>query len=489
MQPGISVRDHCLNVGCVADAMVVALPQNVRSLLPPGAATLAGLHDAGKISPGFQGKCETWLLEQNLAALAQTMGWARSEGDHSKVSQFTLQHLLREQTGLAKSDAAFWAAAVGMHHGTPHWRGEWKPAACSGIPTDDEWEERRRSLVAELAAIFGDLPRLPHVDLDDFSALWQLAGLITVADWIGSDETFFSPARAPVPAEVQAAQSTAKRALERIGMEAPHIARGLSFQDLFDFPPNDLQAAALEFIREPGVYVIEAPMGMGKTEAALAAAYRLICDGHASGIYFALPTQATSNRIHERVAAFLARIETQAPRLVHSGSWLLDVHLRFPSFNAVQPDDQRRAARDWFASAKRALLAPFGVGTVDQALLGVIAVRHFFVRHFALAGKAVVLDEVHSYDVYTGTLIEALIRALVKLRCTVIILSATLTKTRREKLLGLAQSNVEARDEPFPLITSAIGGKAIHPREIDGTASPLPVRIRFRAEDELLGDA
>src|SRR6185369_16906732 len=135
---------------------------------------------------------------------------------------------------------------------------------------------------------------------------------------------------------------------------------------------------------------------------------------------------------------FLRRSQTIAPRLVHSGSWLMDPELRFPSLNAGQPDDQRRTARDWFASSKRSLIAPFGVGTVDQALLGVIAVKHFFVRHFALAGKVVILDEVHSYDVFTGTLIEALISALLKLRCTVIILSATLTRERREKLLSVA---------------------------------------------------
>ncbi len=68
--------------------------------------------------------------------------------------------------------------------------------------------------------------------------------------------------------------------------------------------------------------------------------------------------------------------------------------------------------RDWFASAKRALLAPFGVGTVDQALLGVVAAKHFFVRHYALAGRVVILDEIHSYDVYTGTLIDKLISTL-----------------------------------------------------------------------------
>ncbi len=58
--PAISVRDHCLNVGCVAEALRARLPNVLRPLLPPGAVTLAALHDIGKISPGFQRKCKWW---------------------------------------------------------------------------------------------------------------------------------------------------------------------------------------------------------------------------------------------------------------------------------------------------------------------------------------------------------------------------------------------------------------------------------------------
>ena len=188
-----------------------------------------------------------------------------------------------------------------------------------------------------------------------------------------------------------------------------------------------MQQAALEVITAPGVYLIEGPMGSGKTEAALAAAYGLLASGQASGLYFALPTQMTSNAIHKRVQKFTERIAEQPEhvRLAHSAAWMLD-------------DDQyllgNEEARKWLASAKRALLVPFGVGTIDQALMGVIAVKHFFLRQFGLAGKVVLLDEVHSYDLYTGTLIDTLVKRLRELNCTVIILSATLTSQRREEL-------------------------------------------------------
>jgi len=108
--------------------------------------------------------------------------------------------------------------------------------------------------------------------------------------------------------------------LKEIGFVKPKIVKGLSFRDLFDNHPYDMQRQALSTITDRGVYVIEAPMGMGKTEAALGAAYRLLCDGKANGIYFALPTQATSNRMHERMEKFVRRI---APDAVGAKSYMV----------------------------------------------------------------------------------------------------------------------------------------------------------------------
>ncbi|MDW7979016.1 MAG: hypothetical protein RMH97_00395 [Verrucomicrobiales bacterium] len=80
----------------------------------------------------------------------------------------------------------------------------------------------------------------------------------------------------------------------------------------------------MEIITRPGIYVIEGPMGFGKTEAALAAAYKLIEAGCANGLYFALPTRVTSDRIHKRVQPFVNQICAEAEQvpLVHSASLL-----------------------------------------------------------------------------------------------------------------------------------------------------------------------
>jgi CRISPR-associated endonuclease/helicase Cas3 len=138
-----------------------------------------------------------------------------------------------------------------------------------------------------------------------------------------------------------------------------------------------------------------------------------------------------------------------------------------------------QTGRSWFASSKRALLAPYGVGTIDQALLGIVAAKHFFVRQFGLAGKVVVLDEVHSYDLYTGVLITELVKRLIELSCTVIILSATLIEERRRELLSLSA------DQPLGAAYPMISG--VSDSFIEQVCEPpLPKTVRIRSLDGAL---
>ncbi len=222
------------------------------------------------------------------------------------------------------------------------------------------------------------------------------------------------------------------------------------------------------------------------------AAYNLLAGGQATGIYFALPTQTTSNRIHRRVADFVERLAPGAgTRLVHGNSWLHDVA---PSLGGCQEGNAkdregRHDGRDWFASSRRALLAPFGVGTVDQALLGVVSAKHFFVRQYALAGKVVILDEVHSYDLYTGTLLDRLVARLRDLGATVIVLSATLTAARRRQLLGLSDGALEA-SAAYPLLSANLGAGGSGGSEVCQFAvppdPPRTVHVRFMPGDDLV---
>ena len=478
-KPGISVLDHCLNVGCVAEALVALLPPQLHKLIPSGAATLAALHDIGKVSPGFQQKWPEWLVKYQFAAIAKAQNWALCETNHGKVTAFELREHFRAKWGDDRWERI--AHCVGAHHGSLFGKLLAKPP--KNDPTD--WASpARRQLFTELERLLGELPSTPS-ELPE-PAVWCLAGLISVADWIGSNERFFGPPANDQQRGHEEAKGNAKRAVADIGWGAYRVRPGLTFADLFEFEkPSDIQSRAAGLAEPSGVALIEASMGTGKTEAALGLAYRVIESGAANGLYFALPTQVTSNRIHLRVRKFLERAaaEPATLRLAHANSWLLDDSCAVIS-PAGDEDATPALARDWFASAKRALLAPYGVGTIDQALLGVVAAKHFFVRQFALAGKVVILDEIHSYDLYTGTLVDHLIRRLRELGATVVVLSATLTAQRKRELLCLPQ-NTRLRDHyPLLSILPKDGGKL---RQLEGEseqAKEVTVRCVELAEDD-----
>jgi len=476
-KPGISVYDHMVDVGCVAQCLTEIAPQLlVRfGLLADEVGALAALHDLGKISPGFQQKCQAWLEENGLVTVARNGCWDTGmEGDHGRVSHAAIQDFLMEE-GMRRKTAKFISTVLAAHHGKikypPNDRGIRSPsiAPISEERSAIDWSAERKACAKAIWNQFSGCRSTLAID-EVSPALWWLAGLTTVADWIGSNEAFFPASREP---RNEAVVQLAQQALDAIGFRKSEFRPGLSFHDLFhdtsdvEWHPNDMQQKTYTTVTGPGVYVIEAPMGIGKTEAALWAAYRLLLSGKATGIYFALPTQVTSNRIHLRLSEFVKRIVSGGDRthLIHANSWLLDSEFTLsPSTTDAKTggSDDARKGRDWFASTKRALLAPFGVGTVDQALLGVVAAKHFFVRHFALAGKVVILDEVHSYDLYTGTLIDKLIATLEGLGCTVIVLSATLTRKRLEQIVLLGDGQGMGT-LPYPLITGRKEGEPIHP--------------------------
>lgn len=425
--PGRLVLSHCRIVGEVARVMIGRMPVWLRAaLFPDGAELIAAAHDIGKVSPTFQNKIYSALTQGDKAVLAVLTAFnpetEKSWGGHAGVSQATTD---------AQNVGKYIPEILGQHHG-------FSPnltiyQANSEVFGGELWNVNRHELLAQLKQVLTcDFPVVS-------SALQAkvLAGLTTVSDWIGSG-SLFDDSENDSPEKIELA-------LDAAGYVRPQLKPGLSFFEVFGFTPKETQSKLIAVADQPGVYVLEAPMGLGKTEAALYAAYQLLEKNAATGIYFALPTQLTSDKIHERVNAFLQCIladqsQHKQALLVHGSAWL------------KQPFDMGEEGNPggaWFNQGKRGILAPFAVGTIDQALMAVMNVKHGFVRAFGLAGKVVILDEVHSYDSYTGTILDALVKALRELHCTVIILSATLTRERREKLLG-----TESRASSYPLVTA-----------------------------------
>lgn len=453
---GRTVEEHCRIAGAIAAALARRLNADLPGMLPPGAHIPALLHDIGKVWIIFQAKIHNAIAGKNahkhvpeLAAADLTLD--KKYGGHAAVSWACLAAL---------GAPASLARIAGAHHGR-----ESIPdgGAIAGGPA---WREVRRQLCHRLMGEAADWP--------DFNALMEriVLGLTVTADWIASGPLFDDPGEDWRP--------LVERALDEAGFLRPEIRRRLSFEEIFSFAPRPAQRALYEQVSGPGVYVLEAPMGLGKTEAALYAAYRMLDQGKSRGIYFALPTQLTSNRIHVRVNAFLERVlkERRDALLLHGMAWLE----RF--LHQQRMGEEAAPDQSWFSTARRGILAPFAVGTIDQALFSALRVRHGALRTFGLAGKTVILDEVHSYDAYTGTLLDALVSQLRDMGCTVIILSATLTAERRAALLpGMGTLSTD-----YPLISAApVGAEG---REVPcAGGQSASVALSRGSEDDALEEA
>ncbi len=454
-EAGYGVAEHCHIVGEVARELLRRMPRWLREeLYPPGAELVAASHDVGKVSPTFQLKIRRAIEGSSCTPpeLKQAVSLKESSwGGHPGVSQLTLEAM---ETG------RYIPKIAGLHHG-------YSPRVEGRIATDSQfggelWQEARQRLLERLREEL-DCEEWPDIRDEDQARV--LAGLTTVADWIGSGSFFEEP--------VPDWQERIVPAVDSAGFIPSGVREGLGFEEIFGFPPRESQQIFYQQACRPGVHILEAPMGLGKTEAALYAAYLALSRNDATGIYFALPTQLTSEKIHDRVGAFLDSILLpgsihRMPKLLHGNAWLKELEM----------GEEGRPGRSWFDARKRGILAPFAVGTIDQALMAVMNVRHGFVRAFGLAGKVVILDEVHSYDAYTGLLLDELVSTLRRLHCTVIILSATLTRERRQSFLERPVHGLE-----YPLVTSQ-PADADSPVELPVTAqTDHLVTIRLQAED------
>jgi CRISPR-associated endonuclease/helicase Cas3 len=461
---------------------------------------LAGSHDLGKVSPAFQFQVSE--VGKALAGSSLYDLWSSfpreiraQKTPHGTVTAATLPIFLIEvglgqelSEKLAKRLAKRLAAIVGGHHG-------FFPSAqeiedldqnLAGIDEQRGWRPFSRSIFQQLQSFVG----LTATDLPiqcDNSAAMILAGLTTVSDWIASNSDTKNgfPYAGNTDFEQYAKDLSEKacRALEAIGWRPVAKNEPRTFQELFPMikHPRPLQEASIELtenLSAPCLILVEASMGEGKTEAALFLADYLQHQTPAGGFYIGLPTQATSNAMWKRVKDFLGQRYPQTfvnLTLSHSAA-ALKADYGSCRLDQVYDEDRGVVASEWHTARKRSLLSPYGVGTIDQGLMGVVRSRHQFVRLFGLAGRTVILDEIHAYDLYTSTLLERFLEWLALLGSPVIALSATLPTETRKKLVNAYAKGCGIPEPELP--------KAAYPRITAFTPAGLQVKS-FEASEHV----
>ncbi|MEW5738696.1 MAG: CRISPR-associated helicase Cas3' [Myxococcota bacterium] len=442
----------------------------------PTIASVVALHDIGKIDTRFQRKAPAVAnrLRPHTAQLACGPYDHGTEGFRQLEARPTERHLWARTLG----ERAFpLIRAVCGHHGVLPSRDEPAPYPYPrSIRGEDE--AARAAFLTTIADFFAQVgARLPWTGIVSGPLVQQLAGLCTVADWLGSNVEFF-PYRAdvPEPAEYwQAALTSASNATRAAGLTRVGPGAG-GFATLFPgFTPRDVQTLMDRVPADrPSLTLIEAEMGKGKTEASLALASRFLAAGLGDGVTVCLPTMATSN-------AMFARVRDVAERLFSTGEVQLALAhgraARHPLLRSIVRAGLRQRDADaaeasvacarWLLNRKRVLLAQLGVGTIDQALQAALTIRHQFVRMFGLSRNVLIVDEVHAYDAYMNVLLELLLEWMGALRVPVVLLSATLPSVRRSELVAAWRRGAGQYDEvalapladavrdPYPLVTVA----------------------------------
>ena len=411
-------------------------------------AAVAFLHDIGKLHPGFQAKGwaegvwrgpttghlkESWaflILAARLpehpfhATMRRMLDWGEAVpplmgamfAHHGRPVEPPSSPTLREWPSLAHYD--WWTEARGMSDALLHWFPEAFESGREHVP---------------------DTPRFCH----------EVAGLAALADWIGSDRQFFE-FEAPFASDYDTrAHDAAARALTAIGFDSRALAAtpAPSFRKLTDFPkPNPAQAAVGSVDSDARLVILEAETGSGKTEAALWRFTQLLAAGVVSGLYFAVPTRAAARQLHDRVDKALRRaFGTAAPEAVLAIPGMLRAGeftgQRLPHWRVKWDDDAATAPQRWAAEhATRFLAAPVAVGTVDQAMLAGLQVKHAHLRGSALSRSLLVIDEVHASDAYMTEILKHLLDGHLATGGYAMLMSATLGATARARWT----------DEPLP---------------------------------------
>lgn len=471
---------------------------------------LAAIHDIGKATPVFQikkGYSNSTDLDIQLLEKLERAGFCGvsslylafpNKTPHNIAGQYLLnQYGVRDDI----------SAIVGGHHGKPvHYKKDiedQKAYKKNYFQSEDKESEIYQKWSDVQSEIFKwALKESNFHSIDDLPKIKQpaqviLSGLLIMADWIASNDTYF-----PL-FEIHKETLSHSEKLKRVqdGFEkwqkvdiwnsdynSDYVG---TYDKRFGFIPRNVQYVLSDTIdqtSQPGIFILEAPMGSGKTEAALIAAEQLAYRTGRNGLFFGLPTQATSNGIFPRIIHWLDSIseeqhENMGIRLSHGKAYLnekftdLAKGIDIDGFNSNT--DGTIIVNEWFSGRKTSSLDDFVVGTVDQFLMLALKQKHLALRHLGFSKKVVIIDEVHAYDAYMNQYLLQAIKWMGAYRVPIMILSATLPSKRRTELVKSYMSGMgrkwskkdrkELQDrlktDAYPLITYTDGDETYQIKE------------------------
>lgn len=500
LNPYKSLIHHMLDSGACAEALMrtsfrssahqIAETLSVDEKCAVGiVAYIVALHDIGKSHPAFQRKSHNVddAVYERIHAVLAFDGTYESPGAPFRHERYSADVIRRIWEALGMDDDAIdMVGAVIMRHHQGKRGGARAIVSTIARPyvcAQNELEQRVRNVM--LAD--GTLNALNNcADWSRFCALTE--GIIIASDWIASGAWFEEPGTdIPDSADHEyfdMAYATALSAIDDIGIAETALPEIHAMSDLFSYisdstmRPMQRAVSAMETV--PRMVVIEDVPGAGKTEAAVYLAARLQRAFGKSGLYFALPTAATSNQMYERMNQIVSKLNQPGFRLLHGTAWAADQTGTSDIHDPSAENGTETIGSEWLASSRKALLAQNAVGTVDQAMMAALRARYSGLRMLGLAEKVLIIDEVHAYDAYMSDIIELLLMWCGDLEIPVILLSATLPESKklafidayaegmRSENSGVQQMDLSKLSMQYPLLTGLYPDGRIEQKFVPG---------------------
>lgn len=513
-------------------------------------AFMAGIHDVGKASPAFAVQVHERMPEpRRMPQLIERMQDAgldfgnridllehRSQFRHEAVGQVAYERWIMAKADVPLSQKRHLIARVrtvgiivGGHHGSPPTSELLANALQRPIFSGVEqglWGEIQVEFFER--ALEAWAPDWTHEELQEITLSQAsqviLTGGVIVSDWLASDDANF-PLTVWEDTSLEGKkwhdETRLGEAWKRIEFPKawlPALLEDIDPRTLFEDrfgesgqtfvprPSQEMTVRAAQQMTGAGMLILEAPMGEGKTEAALAAAEVFAAKVQASGLYIALPTMATSDAMFSRVNKWLQKVP-DARGSANFDMWLAtsrsSMNKDFRSLfrrNSIAAEDSGPEnhvyAHRWINSSKRGMLASMAVGTIDHILMASLKAKHVSLRHLGLANKVVIIDEVHAADVYMSTYLSRSLEWLGFYRVPVILLSATLPENKREALLKAYSQGRATRDGhsstsltvppsnyAYPLLSSA-DGQNIKVEAVARSGRSHEINVRLLEDDE-----
>ena len=445
---------HMLDVGAVATHLIDRRSLTGQEAADRAAVLLVTLHDLGKFSSSFR----SMILGRPYSGFRHWKHTYRLLREHDQI--------LADAIGGSLSARKILYAAVAGHHGGPPEHLDARKQKAQARQIGNEAIGDSRKAIATVVPLFPDACIDGITEPEARRLSWLLCGLTVQADWIGSNPDWFKPQDAQIPVAVywERALGRARRAIREAGL---HQARPVADSVPRILPegrslrPMQVAASEIDLLDGPVLALIEDSTGSGKTEAALALASRMMAAGKADGLFFALPTMATSNAMLVRLDDIVRHQFDGRPTLAltHGRARMNEFFRRIQGRDGSDPDG-RVSCGSWLADdRRRTLLADVGVGTIDQALMAILPTRFNTLRLWALSSHVLIVDEAHEFDPYMEEQLRRLLRCHAMFGGSAIIMTATLPLRMRNGYVrefqhGLGVNNPkELEDKSYPLLT------------------------------------